>query len=74
MASPNLSKDQRTKLLAASRVFINVAGTEFWIKTTKSEIKELSKYVASFQCLEFDEHSDDLYVGVIQPPTNMCLS
>ena len=55
----------RQKLKRADRVFVMVMGVEFWIKTTKGEIRELAKNLeGGWDRLSGDMIGDDLYVHV----------
>ena len=52
----------------AKRCFVSVEGTEFWIKVTKSEVRELKSHLGGWHRLDLDAHGDpaepDVYVTV----------
>lgn len=48
----------------SKRVFVDVANTEFYIKTTKQEVKQLVQHLGGWEKLNFDRDGMDVYLWV----------
>ena len=55
---------KRQTIKAARRVYVYVGGTEFYIKTTKTEIGELAKHLGGWDRIGISMNDEIAYVDV----------
>lgn len=60
---------KRQCLTEAKRCFVNVMGTEFWVRTAKAEIIKLQKHLGGWHRLDYIVEGPpdgfDLYISVV---------
>lgn len=64
MRDPHLFETPAQTLANAKRCFIAVAATEWYVRVSKAEVRELKRHLGGYERFIFTLEDEDLYIDV----------